>query len=113
MTQLSYLNHKKKNKLSDRLYRVEPALAFLVLNIHTLFTLFDFFLLKVFNQIFVAFLSQEKVVLFNSFHPIDWSYPRISSLSSHKVIYFFSCFLFLFFVLAGSTTDVQPMCILH
>ena len=29
MSQFRYLNHKKKNKLSDRLYRVEQTLALL------------------------------------------------------------------------------------
>ena len=47
----------------------------------------------------------EKKILFNTFSAIDWSHPRISSLSSNKVIpgvhtllvIFFSFVFFFFF----------------
>ena len=102
--QLPY--RKKKKKLSGRLYRVPgPALAFLVTFTHSSLCLI-LFLLKVYDQIFVAFLSQKKIVLFNSFHPTNWSHPRISSLIILKLKLselLFYLFIYLFFFLAGST----------
>ena len=48
-------------------------------------------------QFFVALLSQNIRVFV---HPIDWSHSIILSLSSNKE------FLFIYFILAGSTADV-------